>query len=85
MISFENIPAMKLREFYFLIDQLKYVKYIIGVFQPFHAQFKSKRLKALTTLKKVKKKPKTREDLQNRIKSEMKKEGYKYDNTPTKI
>ena len=56
MISFENIPAAKLKEFYFLIDQLKYVKHLIAGFSQFHSKFKSKRLKALTTFKKARKK-----------------------------
>lgn len=68
MISFENIPGIKLKEFYFVLDQLKYVKYIIGVFQPFHHTFKSKRLIALTTMKKVKKAAKTASDIRSRMK-----------------
>ena len=59
MISFENIPALKLKEFYFLLDQLKYVKHILNAFAPFHDKFKSRRLRALTTMKKVHKKPKS--------------------------
>ena len=85
MISFENIPALKLKEFYFLLDQLKYVKHVLGVFTPFTEHFKSKRLRALTTMKKVKKKPKSSEEIRLRIKTEENKKGYRYDNTPTKV
>lgn len=70
MISFENIPALKLKEFYFLLDQLKYVKHILNAFQPYREGFKSKRLKALTTMKKVHKKPKSGDDIKTRIKAE---------------
>jgi len=33
MISFENIPANRLKEFYNLLDNIKYVKYIVLVFE----------------------------------------------------
>ena len=35
LISFENIPGLKLKEFYLVLDQLKYLKYVIGVFSPY--------------------------------------------------
>jgi len=85
MISFENIPANKLKEFYFLLDQIKYVKYIMAVFEPYKEKFKSKRLKALVTIKEVKKKPKTCQEIRDRIKVESERKGYKYDNSPSKI
>ena len=57
LISFENIPGLKLKEFYLVLDQLKYLKYVIGVFSPYitDRKFQSSRLIALTSIKKSKK------------------------------
>jgi len=69
-VSFENVPALKLREFYFLLDQFKYVKYIMSVFTSHNEKFKSKRLRAITTFRQLKKRPRSLEDLKTSIRGQ---------------
>lgn len=52
-VTFENIPAIKLKEFFQILDHFKSIKTTITNFHQFHQAFKSQRLKALTSVQKT--------------------------------